>query len=510
MRKKDSLLYFSLLITLILSITQLHSEVRALWVMPWNMTCEKQIDELVLDAYENNQTEILAEVRYRADAMYIPNKANSTFVNPDPQSHLVKTIDFDPLQYLLDKSHEYGIQVQAWIVVLNSIQASTEMAKLNHVYKNHKDWIMTDALGNRMNANKYMGYFIDPGIPEVKNYLLNVILDIVSNYPSLDGIHLDYIRYPAQQLGYSRTSLSRFEEYKKQKNIEWNDWRILQLKEFIQELRDIALVINPDIIITAAVIADAQEAKIHYAQDWLDWVNNGLLDRVYPMAYAKEYNNFYRIVSYYKNKVPEDKVVIGLRAWQESPRQYYDVSRIIEKANLTRELGFGGIALFSYEGVKKSGFFPRLLSSLYSEKALSSIENTEDQFISMITQSYQSKADSTSNNVEILGSFCSNDNDLVDNENTNNKQSYCSAVLQQDNYFKIAFILEQTSLWKWKVYDNKDNIVYTREKLYMSGLNIEEWDGLIGEDRRITPGIYTLKLYSNNNVLIHDKKFIIN
>ena len=71
---KYSRLVISIVLFILLRVYCKAKEIRSLWVTPWNLTSEAQIDEVVMDAVQNNQTEILAEVRYRADALYIPNK----------------------------------------------------------------------------------------------------------------------------------------------------------------------------------------------------------------------------------------------------------------------------------------------------------------------------------------------------------------------------------------------------------------------------------------------------
>ncbi len=371
-----------IIITFLLFVSINATEIRSLWVMPWNITNEAQIDELVLDAVHNNQTEILAEVRYRADALYTPNKINYTFNNPEPRSNILKNNDFDPLEYLLQQAHLNGLQVQAWISALNVISPNGNSLRNNYIYREHPDWIMVDSYGNLMNGKSYMGYFVDPGIPEVKNHLLNVILDIVANYPTLDGIHLDYIRYPAQKIGYSKVSVSRYNSELQSTNMSWNEWRIKQITELISNLRERARLINPNLLITAAVFADLQEARIHYAQDWPAWLKSGIIDRAYPMAYVKKYTNFYRIINEIANDAPKDSIVVGLRAWQENPPYVdYPVGQIIEKAKLSRQMGFAGIALFSYEGVKKTGMFPALAAGLYEWQENELPETDEEKFI---------------------------------------------------------------------------------------------------------------------------------
>ena len=52
---------------------------------------------------------------------------------------------------------------------------------------------------------------VDPGHPGVVRYLADVVLDPVRNY-DLDGIHLDYIRYPEDDdYGYNPKAVERFQ-----------------------------------------------------------------------------------------------------------------------------------------------------------------------------------------------------------------------------------------------------------------------------------------------------------
>lgn len=482
------------------------NEIRAIWVMPWNLTNPEQIDELVLDAVVNNQTEILAEVRYRADALYFPNKIDSTFYNPEPRSYVLQDKDFDPLQYLLEKAHLYGLTVQAWISVLNATPTNKEKLKTNFVYSNHSNWIMTDSYGNRMNGYNSLGYFIDPGINDVKIHLMNVVLDIVINYPELDGIHLDYIRYPAKQYGYSSESVKRFNEHKKNEQITWNEWRIIQITDFIRELREHALLINDKLVITAAVIADIEDARIQYAQDWVDWVNNGIIDRVYPMAYAKDYDKFSYTASYIDYMVSKEKVIMGLRAWQENyPRVDYPVNKIIDKAKLCRKIGFGGLALFSYEGLIQSGYFPQLTAALTEWKEISSYE-ADDDFITQITSTY--KYSTPTDTIQVT------DFDLSQNGYSNVKtykpKTYFDNITMLRNKYYISMYFEFESDWKWEIVDLSNKVIYEKEHLYTRGYINEEWNGITYNNKLIQPGVYIFRLKDSDNFIVNEKKFIVN
>ncbi len=505
-------LFSALALFILFSSTAFCKEIRAVWVLPWNLSSAASIDEVIVAALENNQNEILAEVRYRADALYIPNKHNSHYNNPEPRSYILQDDDFDPLEYLLTEAHAHGIAVQAWLSVLNVTPTNTDRLRANYIYQYHQDWIMTDSRGRRMNGSNYMGNFIDPGILDVRNYLLNVMLDIVANYPTLDGVHLDYIRYPAEQYGHSGESVRRFREAHQSSGIKWNDWRKAQVTELVREFRDRALAINPELKVTAAVMANISEANYDYAQDWVNWVNSGLLDRVYPMAYAKDFGVFYDVVTRIAEAVPKEKVVVGIRAWQENhPRIDYKLERIIEKAKLTQQLGFGGLALFSYEGLRQTGMFPELTLALYNWQGMDFDISEEDSFITKLTSRYRFSTDADTLEAEQSHGIMRTVEIQKDSEGSKPAKTlaYFDSILLQGNVYYLTFYFEKEKKWKWEISDVNGNVLFEKKQVYPRGYYTEEWNGSSSDGNAVSNGIYTLRVRDNSDKVVNEKKFVI-
>ena len=94
----------SILLLLLLGIVALQGRVKAVWAPGWDITTPQAIDTMVENCASAGINEILAQVRYRGDALYVPNKHNSRYPNPEPRSHLLKDATFDPLEYLLAKA----------------------------------------------------------------------------------------------------------------------------------------------------------------------------------------------------------------------------------------------------------------------------------------------------------------------------------------------------------------------------------------------------------------------
>ncbi|GAB1366836.1 hypothetical protein MASR1M36_17070 [Candidatus Cloacimonadaceae bacterium] len=353
----------------------LSAEIRSVWVLPWDISSEKAVSEVVEKAVENNQNELLVEVRYRADALFDTSRGAYLYPNPEPRSYTIKEPGFDPLQSILQKAHTAGLQVQAWVIVFNATPLDNSLLQQNYLYKNHRDWFTTTQNGSRFSGNRQFGYFLDPGVPEVQDYLLDVIGNLAAGYPELDGIHLDYIRYPEAIQGYHPISVARYQEYcRNQSEIGYNEWRIMQVSGFVEKLNTRIKAINPKLRLSAAVFSDIADANVDYAQDWPDWLHKGIIDQVYPMAYATIYNSHQKQLERMKSLGMDDKIVIGHRAWDDKERALnalpagsYNLDSLVKRIGLARDLGFAGVAMFSYGGLKPGNSWNDLKRLCFSE-----------------------------------------------------------------------------------------------------------------------------------------------
>lgn len=357
-----------LLCCLVLLSLALQAEIRSVWILPWDISSPAAVDEIVQGAIDNNQNELLVEVRYRSDALYDTSLGADQYPNPEPRSHVLKNDCFDPLKDVLIKAHAKGLQVQAWVIVFNATPLDNSLIQQNYIYKNHRDWITQSSSGSKFNGSNQFGYFLDPGVPEVQDYLLSVLSNLAAGYPELDGIHLDYIRYPESNLGYHPISVLRYEEYcRNQSEITFNEWRIMQISSFVEKVYGRMKEINPRLRLTAAVFADIADANVAYAQDWPDWLRRGIIDQVYPMAYNVRFDRHRSQLERMKLVGTDERIIIGHRAWDDKGRSlanlnggYYNISDLVKRIDLARELGFGGVAMFSYAGLKVGNAWQKL------------------------------------------------------------------------------------------------------------------------------------------------------
>lgn len=132
---------------------------------------------------------------------------------------------YDPLAFAIEEAHKRNMELHAWF---NPFRALTDSKKnpnpKNHVTYTHPDWIIS--YGGKS--------YIDPGVPEAREYVINVIMDVVKRY-DIDGIHLDDYFYPYRIAGVEfgdQRSFQRFRENFDNKE----DWRRNNVSTFVATL----------------------------------------------------------------------------------------------------------------------------------------------------------------------------------------------------------------------------------------------------------------------------------
>ena len=199
-------------------------ETRALWVLRTSLTTPDHIAALVRSARDNGFNTLLVQVRGRGDAYYLGS------VEPRPAELLRQPDTFDPLETVLEAGHAAGLRVHAWVNV-NLISSAADLpAAREHVVYRHAAWLMVPrdiaqelatiepespayvgklARWTRAQPNEIEGLYTSPIITEAADYTDSIVRDLAHRY-AVDGIHLDYARYPSDRFDYSKPAIRAF------------------------------------------------------------------------------------------------------------------------------------------------------------------------------------------------------------------------------------------------------------------------------------------------------------
>ncbi|MDM8538154.1 family 10 glycosylhydrolase [Desulfobacterales bacterium HSG17] len=144
---------------------------------------------------------------------------------------------YDPLDFIVKEAHKRGMELHAWINpyrVNISKKCSGGFPNANkHISKTRPEWI----LNIKMSDNNGCYKMLNPGIPEITDYISDITQDIVKKY-NIDGIHFDDMFYPypfKDFKGITWEDKETFIKYKKG-NISIKDWRRRNVNQLIRQV----------------------------------------------------------------------------------------------------------------------------------------------------------------------------------------------------------------------------------------------------------------------------------
>ena len=355
-------LFFSHLSTLAQNTER--EPIKAFWVIRDRLTTKKSVEEIVETAKNHGFNHLFAQVRGRGDAYY-----NSEIVMRSP---LIQGRKFNPLKELLTLAHKENIKVHAWVNVYLLWSSEKKPESKNHLLNQHPEWTAR-AYGDVVDAKKTHrqfklqgteGVYLSPGHPEVSKYLLAVFRELIEEY-DIDGLHLDYVRYPGPEYGFNQAAMNSFREEtgvdpeifiengEEISNIlgkesveafqrQWKNFKLRSISNLVISTRNLIKASGKKLLLTAAVKPNPVSAREQNYQNWVRWVMGGTLDYAVPMNYNADIREFTQNLESILTLVPPGKLIMGIGAFNQN---HFDVESKIYKS---KSEGIRDFIFFSY------------------------------------------------------------------------------------------------------------------------------------------------------------------
>lgn len=364
------------------------TELRAVWASTLSpcMNSPQEITDLVSAVRRAHLNCVIAQVRHRGMTYY------RSSIEP-PAAAWASAKSFDPLETLLTQAHEttsgaQRLEVYAWFNVFNFGNVEATSLSLEQKEK-IRGWMSYTTSGTRTT-------FLDPAIPDVQEYLLALIRECVKQYP-VDGVNLDFIRYPEEEAGYHPLAIQRFQKLYGRTDLptpadpQWNEFRREQISAFVRRCAAEVWETRPQAIVSVCAVgfggvpADGDFKKsspyrqVH--QDWAGWMQEGAVDIVTRMGYkrehipahAKQFRDWADFSVRLSKECPGNLVTIGIGGYFNEPDHVIAQYREAQRRGL-------GTSLFSYWRPDKtsdatkhygaaSGLWDRLAKEVYPELA---------------------------------------------------------------------------------------------------------------------------------------------
>ncbi len=342
---------FAGIFILVLTTVQLYGN-RGVWLTRWDYSSLSN-QSIISKCSRYNITDLFVQIYARGyafyDSKYVPSKLHDYKFNN-----------------LITLAHKNHIKVHAWLNMYYVWSWSKFPTDSRHIVNKHRDWIT--AYKNGKELYKYdiegiknlglEGYFISPANMDADRFLKMIIKEILNKF-DVDGINLDYIRYPGLNYGYDKYTRTYFTEiygidpmrkdydfpYDKTgvSNL-FDKWKEDILSNYVREIHKITKANG--VVLSASVLSGPFYARRYFSQDWSLWLDKGYVDFVMPMLYTKKIGFFNKrlreLRKYYKN----NNIWIGLGTYLMTP----SLNRYEE--NLVYKKHYDSVVYFSFSSLR--------------------------------------------------------------------------------------------------------------------------------------------------------------
>ena len=360
-------LFASLMIGVVTAKAQVKREQRSVWmsayVSDWpsskisesnvntlKLSCQRMLDTLAA----NNMNAVYFHVRAMCDAMY-----NSAY-EPWSSYIVAKRGDvpaFDPLEWIVQEAHKRGIELYAWVNPYRYAPSGSSwgQSELDYIHT-HPDWLLTTDYETVLN----------PGMPEVRQRVVDVCKDIITKY-DVDGLVFDDYFYNQGGCDFSLDA-NLYNAYKAQGGtLSQGDWRRENVNQMVADVNSMIKSTKPWVrfgIGPAGVACSSPDLAAKYGvepspgTDWqynqiysdpMAWVTRGTIDFISPQVYWNTAGNFDEVTGWW-GKIGKkfNRHVYISQSCSSFGKNGWDLKEFSNQVGIMRDAGNSGMVYFKY------------------------------------------------------------------------------------------------------------------------------------------------------------------
>ena len=389
MNKILTFLIFLCCAKLLFAQTPPKREFRAAWVatvsnIDWpssktlSVTAQKQEFIAILDLQKQaGLNAVFVQIRGYCDALY-----PSFF---EPWSDVLtgqqgRTPQYDPLDFMISECRKRGMEFHAWFNPYRAVaNINTAVLDSNHVVRKHPEWLL--AYGNLR--------ILDPAIPEVRNYVASIVLDVVKRY-DIDGVHFDDYFYPYPQTGLVLNDDSTYIRYNRG-FVNRENWRRDNVDLFVKMISDTIKAVKPWVKFgispfgiwqnktTTQPLGSATGGLESYNSLYADsrkWMQEGWLDYAAPQLYwyiGLSVANYSVLVPWWNDNAFGRHIYVGQGAYRINADANWNAAQMPTQLRLNRQYAnVLGSIYYNTTSLRANllGFTDSLRTNLYQYPAL--------------------------------------------------------------------------------------------------------------------------------------------
>ncbi|HJE61137.1 MAG TPA: family 10 glycosylhydrolase [Nocardiopsis listeri] len=296
---------------------------------------------------------------------------------------------YDPLEYAVEEAHERGLELHAWFNPYRVGLQDPDVENLadDHPVEQNPEWLVdfgTEA-------------YVDPGNPEVREWVTEVIMDVVDRY-DVDGMHFDDFFYPYPQEGETFDDDASWQAHGGDFD-DRGDWRRDNVDQLMRDVHGriqeskpwVSFGVSPFGIWrndstdpSGSPSSGLQSYDAQYA-DTRTWIEEGTVDYVAPQLYWErgfETADYEAMTDWWSNEVEGTDVdlYVGQGAYRLGEDGWTGDDALSNQLDYSGELDeVSGDIYFSIKNLRDNGdVVDHLLDGHYADSALPPvIENPE-------------------------------------------------------------------------------------------------------------------------------------
>lgn len=337
---------------------------RGLWLRPKEKNIE-QVREHLKKIKETNINSIYLETWWDGYTIF-PTTNPDSAINPMYEG-------FDVLKAYIEEGAKLNIEIHAWV---------ENFFAGGPVVEKHPDWLLISKKGDNYEPGTYGAkwYWLNPALPQARDFVSSIYKELLNKY-EVASLHLDYARYPGSgdytnDFGYDLYTRNLFKVIAgvdpinlRSGDADWEEWlqfRADIINSWVDRVVAEAHEIKPDLLITAAVWPNYDEAPKSHAQETKYWVDNNNIDNLLHMSYVPD---AFLIAQDAKNSldIAQNKsfVTSGIGTFIDLTKT--ELIRQIDAAVVT---GAAGSALFEFESLFDNSYDRELKLGVYRNEAV--------------------------------------------------------------------------------------------------------------------------------------------
>jgi len=302
-----------------------------------------ELDTLMLRLKNIGFNAVLFQVRPECDALYRSELEPWSYWLTGAQGNAPNP-EWDPLQYAVELAHRLGMELHAWFNPFRA-ERTAGMYPLasSHVINKHPEWILT------FNNNLRM---LDPGNPEVRKYVAEIVSDVVRRY-DVDGIHWDDYFYPYPPNNITAQDDSSYAAFNSRK-LNKSDWRRENINVLVKMVADSIKAIKPWVKFGISPFGvwknerpNGTSAYDNLYNDAVYWMQQRYLDYLSPQLYWQmgSANDYSKLLLWWNSQVNGRHLYPGHAAYRMNESNW-EASEILNQLRLDRKILANSGAVF--------------------------------------------------------------------------------------------------------------------------------------------------------------------